>query len=105
MEPGPLEERALAIIRARRVSAQGLAMALGVSQRTAARAVAALRTRGLRVSSVREGRRWYYTLPEPDASTPPRPDSLLELVGFVRTGLRDGARNHDHYLSGMSKKG
>jgi biotin operon repressor len=102
MELESLEEQALAVIRARRVSAHSLAAALGVSRRTAARAVAALRARGHRVSSVRDGRRWYYTLPN---AVPQRgADPLLGLVGFVRTGLRDGAVNHDRVLYGFSKR-
>jgi biotin operon repressor len=102
MELESLEEKALAVIKTRRVSAHSLAAALGVSRRTAARAVALLRSRGHRVSSVREGRRWYYTLPNaiPQSQT----DPLLGLVGFVRTGLRDGALNHDRLLYGPSKK-
>ena len=96
-----LEDRALALIRSRRVSAHGLASALGVSARTAARAVATLRTRGHRVASIRDGRRWYYVLPGVDTEK----DPLLGLVGFTCTKLEDGAVNHDHYLYGFPKKG
>jgi biotin operon repressor len=102
MEQSSLEQQALAVIRSRRVSAPGLAAALGVSPRTAARAIAALRTRGHRVTTVRDGRRWYYALPGDQAHA--KPDPLLGLVGFVRTGIRDGAVNHDHYLYGAAKK-
>ena len=86
----------------RRVSALGLAAALDVSPRTAARAIAALRKRGHRVTTVREGRRRHYAVPGDQARS--KPDPLLGLVGFVRTGVRDGAVNHDHYLYGAPKK-
>jgi biotin operon repressor len=102
MQSDSLEDQALAVIRARRVSAHGLAAALGVSRRSAARAIAALRARGHSVSSVRDGRRWFYTLP--GAPTLRGADPLLDLVGFVRTGVRDGAINHDRYLYGLPKK-
>jgi hypothetical protein len=51
---------------------------------------------------VRDGRRWYYALPGDQAHA--KPDPLLGLLGFVRTGIRDGAVNHDHYLYGAAKK-
>jgi hypothetical protein len=102
MQQSPLEQQALAVIRSRRVSALGLAAALGVSPRTAARAIAALRMRGHRVTTVRDGRRWYYAVPGDHGRS--KPDPLLGLVGFVRTGVRDGAVNHDHYLYGAPKQ-
>jgi biotin operon repressor len=102
MQSGVIEQQALHIIRTRRVSCAGLAHALDVSRRTAARAISNLRKQGHRVRSVRDGTRWYYAMA--DRSARARKDPLFDLIGFVATGVRDGAIQHDHYLYGHSKK-
>lgn len=93
--------KALEIIRSGRVSGAGLAARLRVSWRTAARLVATLRRQGHRISSVRQGRRWWYQVG--NGAFDPCDTRLLKLSGFVRTGLRDGSVNHDHYLYGVPK--
>ena len=90
-----IDARALDLLRRKRLSANGLAVALGVSLRTAARVVARIKKRR-RIVAVREGHGWYY---EVQGRRPGRAP-LLDLIGFVRTDLTDGAENHDKYIYG-----
>ena len=57
-----IERLALIAILSGRFSTSGLARVLGVSNATAARTVAALRTRGLKVVTVRDDDGWHYEL-------------------------------------------
>ena len=99
----PLEENALSLIRTKRLNTASLALALGVSWRTAARAVQRLRGRGVRILTIREGRSVHY---QPVNGAPSRGgDPLLSCSGFIGIDIRDGAERLDRHLYGRRGQG
>ncbi len=80
------EERAYLLICQGRLGTDGLADGLGVSRATAARLVACLRKKGVRVASVREGGAWRYELRNRADSARDRWRRLRGMVACVKDG-------------------
>ena len=69
------------------LSASGLAARLGVSTVTVARMVASLRSRGIKVRSIREPGKWHY--------------EITEMEGFFRDRWRKALERHRERLVGV----
>ena len=78
------EEKAYILICQRRVGTDALAERLRVSRATAARLVASLRRKGLRVVSVREGGAWHFELKNREESAREHWRRLRGMLGFVK---------------------
>lgn len=88
--PAVLDE-AYIHLTAGRHSTKSLARALGLSIATAFRVVKALRRRGLRIESMKEGREWFFSIQEDDALEATwKHDPLLRLIGAARGPGRRG---------------
>jgi biotin operon repressor len=79
-----IEEKAYLLICQRRVGTDALAEGLGVSRATAARLVASLRQKGVRVVSVREGGAWHFELRNREETARERWRRLRGMVGCVK---------------------
>jgi len=78
------EERAYILICQHRVGTDALAEGLRVSRATAARLVASLRGKGVRVVSVREGGTWHFELRNREEAARERWRRLRGMVGCVK---------------------
>jgi biotin operon repressor len=79
-----MEERAYLLICQQRVGTDALADSLRVSRATAARVVALLRKKGVRVVSVREGGAWHFELRNREDAARERWRRLRGMVGCVK---------------------
>jgi biotin operon repressor len=84
-------EEAYVHLTSRRHTTLSLARALGVSPATAFRVVKALRRRGLRIESMKEGPRWYFAVVEDESLAKSwEKDPLLGKIGFIKGASRRG---------------
>jgi predicted transcriptional regulator len=79
-----IEEKAYVLICQRRVGTDALAEGLRVSRSTAARLVASLRQKGVRIVSVREGGAWHFELRNREDAARERWRRLRGMVGCVK---------------------
>ncbi len=91
----PTEEKAYLLIGQRRVGTGALARRLGVSRATAARVLASLRKKGVRVASVREGGAWHFELRNREDAARERFRRLRGMVGCVKDGRPLRGRDED----------
>lgn len=101
-----VRERLLALIGMGELSGGAIALRLGVSISTVARALTALKREGFDIVSLRRGMQWYYELrgsKEGTERVAGGVDSFLKLRGFVKSREGDWSERHDEYLYGMVK--
>lgn len=97
-----LEAKACLVIVSKEVSTKRLAEALGVSTMTAARTVAGLRKKGVKVVAVRDRKYWHYEIPNwKDRERERwRRSRLRRMIGFIKTWKPMPGKSEDDIIYG-----
>jgi biotin operon repressor len=101
MGPEAVEQKALLLLCGGRLSCDGLAGALGVSRPTAARLVARLRRRGVRIVSLRENGSWSYEVRNRRGLAARQWRRLRRCVGMIRRPRPEPMKQEDRLIYGV----